>query len=304
MADNGKRGIDVSKWNVITDYDAVKKGGVQFAIVRALQGSKGVEDPMFQAHVDGFKSAGIPIIAAYNYAYYTKDFTPIVDAFIERCIKNGINQVELDLEDKSMAGLGTEILKIINIYRRRAEKANLQFGIYTGAQFYNPHLKQYVSEIKDIPIWWARYPYVSERTIDKELPSTTYLPQGIPLEGWQYSSNCIVPGINGRVDVNVWWDMGDFTNNEETFPVCVCMYPEPARTLYRGSKGDDVRWVQWYLWRFGCLLDKAGKPNIDEIDGIFGARTQAATLEAQRRLQMPMTGYVATSDRAIWKKLV
>lgn len=304
MAHTDKRGIDVSKWNAIYDYDKVKRNGVDFAIVRALQGSKGVEDPMFQTHVDGFKAAGIPIIAAYNYAYYTKDFLSIADAFVDKCVKNGINQVELDLEDKSMAGLGTEILRIIDIYRRKAEKAKLQFGIYTGASFYNPHLKPYASEISGIPIWWARYPSISQRSIDSAIPSTTYLPKGIPLEGWQYSSNCIVDGINGRVDVNVWYDMGDFTSTDETVQVVICTYSEPSRTLYRGAKGDDVRWVQWHLWRFGCLLSKEGKPDLNEVDGIFGARTQAAVIEAQSRLGMPRTGYVATADRAIWKKLI
>ena len=29
-----KRGIDVSRWNVIKDYDALKRSGVEFAIVK------------------------------------------------------------------------------------------------------------------------------------------------------------------------------------------------------------------------------------------------------------------------------
>lgn len=29
-----KRGIDVSRWNAIRDYDALKRSGVEFAIVK------------------------------------------------------------------------------------------------------------------------------------------------------------------------------------------------------------------------------------------------------------------------------
>ena len=80
-------------------------------------------------------------------------------------------------------------------------------------------------------------------------------------------------------------------------------FAEPERDISYGTRGNDARWVQWYCWRFGCLLDSKGQPDISEIDGIFGSKTLAAVKEAQRRLGMPQTGVVKTADRAVWKKL-
>lgn len=303
---SSKRGIDVSKWNVITDYDAARNAGVEFAVVRALQGSGATKDPLFETHVDGFNSSGIPVIAAYNYAYCNTEESAkrTADAFVTVCDKKNIGQVELDLEDACMMGLGKKIIPIIRAYQNVANSAGMTFGIYTGAQFYNPYLKPYVSEIGDVPIWWARYPYTSDRTIQTDVPSTSFLPTGVPVEGWQYSSKGRISGVNGYVDLDVWYNVSAFTNKELSPAVTSCVYREPVRTLYRGHKGDDVRWVQWHLWRFGCFLDANGQPDINEIDGVFGAKTQAAVVKAQRNLGMTQTGYVATVDRAIWKKLV
>lgn len=307
MANEKIIGIDVSKWNVITNYGAVRNDGVDFAIVRALMGKGATKDPAFDTHIKGFREAKIPVIAAYNYAYCnTQESAKYAsDAFVSVCEKEGIAQAELDLEDSSMMGLGKNIVPIINIYRRTAEQAKMKFGIYTGAQFYNPYLKPYLSEIGDVPIWWARYPYIADTNTKKEVPSIEYLPAGVPIEGWQYSSKGRVSGVSGYVDMDVWYKDIPVTNVGDAISgVITCVYREPVRTLSRGYRGDDVKWAQWYLWRFGCLLDNAGVPNMDEIDGIFGVKTQAATREAQKRLGMKQTGYITVADRAIWKKLV
>lgn len=303
-----KKGIDVSKWNVIRNYDAVKKEGVDFAIVRAVQGESGTKDKLFDTHCTGFKTANIPIIASYIYAYCNTDESAkrISAIAAELCVKAGIKQLELDLEDQCMMGLGKKIIPIINRFKTTAESAKLQFGIYTGAQFYNPYLKPYLSDIGHIPIWWARYPYSAARTIKSDPPSESFLPTNVPLEGWQYSSKGLINGIEGYVDMNVWYDEKDFINTEDSpnSSVLICIYLEPKRILKKGERGDDVKWVQWYLWRFGCFIGTDGKPDASQIDGIFGSRTETAVKQAQRNLGMKETGYVTTADRAIWKKLV
>ena len=54
-------------------------------------------------------------------------------------------------------------------------------------------------------------------------------------------------------------------------------YPEPTRTIYytpgkANMRGDDVKWVQWHMWRFGLFLDSAGHPDASQIDGVWGNR--------------------------------
>lgn len=43
-------------------------------------------------------------------------------------------------------------------------------------------------------------------------------------------------------------------------------YPEPARVLKRGSRGDDVKWLQWEL--------KHRDYPVGNIDGIYGTKTE------------------------------
>ena len=63
-----------------------------------------------------------------------------------------------------------------------------------------------------------------------------------------------------------------------------------------GYRGESVKWVQWYLWRFGIM-------NKEEIDGIFGNKTDAAVREAQKRLKLEQDGKVGPKTRRAWKKL-
>lgn len=74
-------------------------------------------------------------------------------------------------------------------------------------------------------------------------------------------------------------------------------FPEPTTNIKLGSKGEGVKWVQWYLWRFG-LIDKSG------IDGIFGVNTQAAVKEAQKRLGLTVDGIVGKITRETFKNVV
>lgn len=71
---------------------------------------------------------------------------------------------------------------------------------------------------------------------------------------------------------------------------------EPITVVKKGSRGESVKWVQWYLWRFG-LINQAG------IDGIFGTNTDIAVREAQKRLELNQDGKVGSVTRQAWKKL-
>lgn len=51
-------------------------------------------------------------------------------------------------------------------------------------------------------------------------------------------------------------------------------YKAPKRTLKRGDKGDDVKWVQYQLQRAGL--------NVGYVDGIFGTKTYTAVTIFQK----------------------
>ncbi len=299
-----KKGIDIAKWNKVTDYKAVRNAGVQFSIVKVIN-SQNKPDSRFHEHVSGLNSAGIPITGGYTYSYAnTVDKAKkAADAFVEIAKSKGINVMWLDLEDNAVKGLGSSIVDIINTYKMLADSANMDFGIYTGAQYYNPYLKPYVKEIAEIPIWWARYPYIKERPITADVPDSKYLPAGMELYGWQYSSKGIISGIDGYVDLNVWYKKEPIENTEREIPTEYNPFTEPAGNVAIGKTGNDASWVQWYLWRFGKLINGAGQPDVAQINGIFDVETKRRVREVQTLLGLAADGIVGKITRAVWKKM-
>ena len=298
------KGIDIAKWNKVTDYQSVKNAGVEFAIVKVINASN-TPDGRFLEHVSGLNSVGMPIIAGYTYSYAnTVDKAKkAADAFVNVGAPKGIGAMVLDLEDKSIMGLGSKIISIIDIYRWAAEAAGMDFLIYTGAQFYNPNLKPYAKEIAGIPIWWARYPFIKDFSITADVPDSKYLPTGIELVGWQYSSKGVIPGIQGYTDLNTWYHNEKFENVKKEIPIECNPFTEPAANVTVGKTGNDVMWVQWYLWRFGKLIDSMGQADAKQINGIFDANTAQKVKEVQALLGLAADGIVGKVTRSLWKKI-
>ncbi len=292
-----KKGIDIAKWNKVNNYQQVKNAGVEFAIVKVINASN-KPDGRFYEHVAGCNSVGLPIIAGYTYSYANTEekARKAADAFVEVGMPKGIDTMVLDLEDKSIMGLGSNIVPIINIYRETARAAGMDFLIYTGASYYNPFLKPYIREISDIPIWWARYPFAKEYTPTMPAPDTNYLPTGISIVGWQYTSKGVIPGASGYVDLNAWYRDEPMENLSCEITVQYNPFAEPTANVKINKTGNDAMWVQWYLWRFG-LIKK------EEIDGTIGAISALAVREAQLRLGLPADGIVGKITRATWKKI-
>ena len=298
------KGIDLAKWNKVCNYQSVKNAGVQFAIIKAINANN-KPDSRFYEHVSGLNSTGIPIIGGYTYSYANTEekAKKAADAFVKTATPNGINVMWLDLEDNAVKGLGSKIIKIINTYKTIAESANMNFGIYTGAAYYTPHLKPYAKDIADIPIWWARYPYTKEKVITEDIPDSKYLPTGIALSGWQYSSKGIIPGIQGYVDLNVWYQNDVFENDSKGIPIEYNPFAEPTTNVTVGKIGNDTSWVQWYLWRFGKLTDNMGQADAAQINGIFDSDTAQKVKEVQTLLGLTADGIVGNITRSLWKKI-
>ena len=74
-------------------------------------------------------------------------------------------------------------------------------------------------------------------------------------------------------------------------------YPEPVQTVRFGTNGNNAKWVQWCLWRFG-LLDKS------EIDGVIGAQSISAIKIAQKRLGLNDDGIVGEITRRFFKNVL
>lgn len=299
-----KKGIDIAKWNPIKNYQAVKDAGVEFAIVKVINASN-LSDSRFHEHVAGCRSAGIPIIGGYTYSYAnTVDKAKkAADAFVNIGAPKGIDAMVLDLEDKSIMGLGSDIVKIINVYKDTAATAGMKFLIYTGGHFYNPCLKPYAKELAGIPIWWARYPSTADKKVSDPVPATKNLPKDISLCGWQYSSKGVIPGAAGYIDLNVWYEDTPAVNTEKEITANFNPFTEPTYSVKLGTLGNDANWVQWYLWRFGKYVDAQGAPDSTKIDGVIGVDAVQKIKEVQVLLGLEADGVVGKITRAVWKKI-
>jgi N-acetylmuramoyl-L-alanine amidase len=63
--------------------------------------------------------------------------------------------------------------------------------------------------------------------------------------------------------------------------------PEARATLYWGSRGTDVRTLQWRLSQWGYYRGT--------VDGVFGAQTAAAVRDFQRKNGLPVDGIVGAA---------
>lgn len=295
-----KKGIDVSRWNKITDYDAVRDAGVEFAIVK-VNNAGNVPDTRFYEHMAGFRAAGTPVIAGYNYLYANTEEKAkrASSSFVEIAEPQGIDTMVADIEDPCMRGLGSKILPIIDIYKTTAEEAGMNFLIYTGASFYNPCLKPYEKELNGIPFWWARYPSTADRKITDPVPDPKNLPRNLDLDGWQYSSKLRIDGCNGYLDLNVWFEGNTFRNKLEEIPVEYNPFDEPIGNVTLGTMGEAACWTRWYLWRFGMF----GNVDSSVVYGMIDENIVERIKAVQSLLGLEPDGIVGKCTKAVWRKI-
>lgn len=207
------RGIDVSSYQGNIDWETVKNAGVEFAILKVIRKDLN-PDKQFETNWRECMNAGIKVQGVYNYTYAITVDKAVNDATRVIQILSGRKaMVWLDVEDTCLTHLGHTLIDIINAYKAVIEAAECTFGVYTGLCFYESYIKPYAADI-NCPFWIARYP--STRTMNvQDNPDESKTPAiAHTLYGWQYSSAGSVPGINGNVDMDFYYE-----ENETIAPV-------------------------------------------------------------------------------------
>lgn len=197
LIDGKYAGIDVSSYQGTINWKNVKSDGIDFAILKVIRKDLN-PDKQFENNWKGCEKENVLILGVYNYTYATTVSKSISDAKKVIKILNGRKtKVYLDVEDRCLEGLGKLLVDIINAYGKVITDAGLEFGVYTGQYFYNTYIKPYGGIT--YPLWIARY---GKNTGEMDLQ---YKPTLKNVEGWQYTSKGKVSGINGNVDMNVWY---------------------------------------------------------------------------------------------------
>ncbi|MCI1696568.1 glycoside hydrolase family 25 protein [Aneurinibacillus aneurinilyticus] len=198
------KGIDISHWNGVIDFNAVKKDGIDFVYIKATEGID-FTDPMFQHNVKGAREEGI-YIGAYHYANPSSPFDtsePYKEAeFFVNIMKIympdfGDIMPVLDLEEPTQPGILTpdQLVSWTWIFHDRVkELTNRQVMLYTGTWFIQQN-DDFGYKLSDLPLWIAEYEKYG-------------ITQPSDCGGWdewlvwQYSEDGKVNGISGKVDLN------------------------------------------------------------------------------------------------------
>ena len=192
-------GIDVSVWNGDINWYKVAASGVRFAIIRCGYGSDfaSQDDVKFLQNVKGARAAGLDI-GVYLYSHATNTTGARSEAahtlrllkaagLTPAKVKYGVyyDIEEADQYDTNMAPVCDEYCSII-------KSAGYKAGVYSSLSWWNSRL--YSVSFNKWNRWVAQWP---PKTGSQECSySGSY-------KIWQCMSDGVVPGIVGRVDMNL-----------------------------------------------------------------------------------------------------
>lgn len=175
-----RKGVDISDWNGSVDFQALKRAGVEFVLIRCGYGSDitNQDDERFSENVRKAETAGIPW-GAYLYSYaLNTDMAESEARHVLRLLagRKPAYGVWYDLEDEQQAG--ADLVGIADTFCKAMEKAGLYAGIYSmlywmDTKLNSPRLDRYDK-------WVAQ---VYDRCEYKK-------PYGI----WQYSHSGVIGG--------------------------------------------------------------------------------------------------------------
>lgn len=179
------RGIDVSHWKGVIDWNAVAADDIQFAMLGTTY-SGGV-DPKFAANAEGASKAGLKV-GAYLYSYATTPQMASDEAdFILNLVKDYpiSYPIAFDAESSALGALSPqEISTIINTFCKKIEDAGYYPMVYANDYWLANKID--LSQMK-YDVWVARY----------EIKHTFANPVM-----WQATQTGSVAGVNGNVDID------------------------------------------------------------------------------------------------------
>lgn len=184
-------GVDLSVHNGYVDMQAVKKAGVNFAILRDGYGDllsyPAQKDPRFEQNYSNAKAAGLHV-GTYHYLYATtaQGARREAEGFLANIKGKQFDfPIALDIEERTQYNLPNATVEaIVKAFMDVCEAAGYYCTLYSYESFLTAKMSAAFRGKYDV--WCAN--------ISRE-PS---IPYGI----WQYSFTGSVNGCSGRVDMN------------------------------------------------------------------------------------------------------
>lgn len=313
---SAEKGCDISYYQGDVDFAAMKKAGIRAVIIRAGYGT--TIDKRFISYINAAIKAGLAIgVYWFIYAADTagarnnaKKCMEVIEPYRQYITLGVWADWEYDSDKRAGAIAASTRSMIVDVFNCKIEEAGYEAGIYSN-QDYIQSGKFQLWLVAKYPLWFAKYSSnISEYAFNGK--------NGRPYI-WQYSSSgdgksCGVSSKTLDMD-RVYIDLipdeavppADMvTTNPDIIKAVDNPYPEPTRSIYwrKGKSlmyGDDVKWVQWHLWRFGLFLDKKGIPDAGQIDGLWGAKSDEALGIAQTRLGLKQDKICGPASRQMFK---
>ena len=199
MGSGVQQGIDVSHWQGTIDWGKVKASGRTFVFAKATEGI-GFEDSSYDQNKAGAMAAGLHF-GAYHFARPGSN-NPVTEAdwFVNTAkLQHGMLLPVLDLE--LTGGLGTSGLTgwVKAWLGRVYERTGVRPMIYTSPSFWRSAMgdSRWFADNGYTMLWVANWGVTSP-----SVPGSNW--GGRSWTFWQYSDSGSVPGISGRVDVNLY----------------------------------------------------------------------------------------------------
>ena len=194
-------GIDVSYYQGEIDWEQVKASGIQFAMIRLGYrgyGEEGklVEDKMAYQNIEGALAAGVKVgIYFFSQAITVEEAVEEAEFVLERIEKYDITMpVVFDWEYISEEARTAKMDRRTLTDCYKAFCGKIAEAGYTPMAYFNTYQSRqlmYLYELEEYPFWLALY---SDR-----------MTFPYRFEMWQYTDSGSVPGIEGDVDINLFF---------------------------------------------------------------------------------------------------
>lgn len=236
-----RRGIDVSTYQGNIDWNAVKADGIDFAILRGVEKSGNLDVTFEQNYTNAF-SAGVEIKGAYHYLYALNEQQAIEAAnnMIEKLAGKQLT-IWLDLEWQNLRSTN-RVTEIANAYIDTCKTRGYDIGVYSNLDWYNNVYSPIALHTQKF--WIARYAN-SGKYKESLKPNVGELI-------WQWSSKGTVKGINGMVDMDIFYEgnlpSSVVTASQLNIRSLPCTTDPNCKIIGSLKRGDTISVVKDSLW--------------------------------------------------------
>lgn len=195
------QGVDVSRYQGEIDWERVRDVGIEFAIVRVggrFINSGGLyDDRLYRENIEGALEAGLDV-GVYFFSQAISEAEGVEEAEYVLSLIEGYDltmPVVMDWEPLGGVEARTygvepkEITQAVRGFCDRIREAGYEPMLYFNS--HSAYARMDLRELTDIKFWFAQY---------NDVPTFYY-----HFDMWQYSDRGLVDGIDGEVDLNLYF---------------------------------------------------------------------------------------------------